>query len=102
MNLRLAAALAIVGWYLMQPPTDSRGRPDSEAPLSQWKESGAFDSAADCSKERLDTIKVYEKTLAEARQSKSSKDSVDMIQNGSLAFWNAQCVASDDPRLKGK
>ena len=102
MNLRHAAALALVGWYLMQPPSNSGGRPDSKAPLSQWQESGAFDSADERSKERFDTIKMYEKTLADAQESKASHDSLDMLQNGLLAFWNAQCIASDDPRLKEK
>jgi len=99
---RHAAALALVGWYLMQPPLDSGDRPDAKAPLSQWQESGAFDNAAECNKERFDTIKMYEKMLADAQQSKASHDSVDMLQRASLAFWKAQCIASDDPRLKRK
>jgi hypothetical protein len=103
MNLRHAAALALVGWYLMQPPSDnSHGRPDSDAPLPQWQESGSFDSAAKCNKERFDTINTYEKLLAEAQKSKSSGRDIDTAQNGLLAFLKAQCIATDDPRLKEK
>jgi hypothetical protein len=56
MNLRHAAALALVSWYLMVPPWTAGhdGRPiqplvaDSYAPLSKWATEGSFDSAADC------------------------------------------------------
>jgi hypothetical protein len=47
MRLRHAAALALVGWYLMVPPTTD-GKIDNSAPLSQWDIRSSFDSAATC------------------------------------------------------
>lgn len=86
----------------MQPPGDSHGRPDSDAPLSQWKEGVSFDTAAECNKERLDTINMYDKMLVDAGKLKSSDADIEFLQNASMAFWKAQCIASDDPRLKEK
>jgi hypothetical protein len=52
MNLRHAAALALVGWYLMVPPfTAQRAGPvdvDDQAPLSKWTIAGSFDTAEQC------------------------------------------------------
>jgi hypothetical protein len=50
MKLRHAAALALVGWYLMMPPTSP---PNSftineAAPLSKWYLIESFDSAESC------------------------------------------------------
>jgi hypothetical protein len=36
MKPRHAAALALVGWYLMVPPRQSDGWPDLAAPVSEW------------------------------------------------------------------
>jgi hypothetical protein len=49
-----------------------------EAPLAQWTQTGAFDTASACEAERLKLIK-----------SKPGADS-------------ALCIASDEPRLKEK
>jgi hypothetical protein len=46
MKLRHAAALALVGWYLMAPPMSSwPGTPwiDPNAPLSKWQFIGRID-----------------------------------------------------------
>jgi hypothetical protein len=45
MKLRHAAALALVGWYLLMPPAKHNGMP-ADVPLSRWRNFGAFDSAA--------------------------------------------------------
>ena len=48
MNLRHAAALALVGWYLMSPPIQAFKEspvPELSAPLSQWTSVSAFDTA---------------------------------------------------------
>jgi len=47
-NTRRAAALALVGWYLMVPPLSHDGGVDDEAPLSKWFVLDRFDSAAKC------------------------------------------------------
>jgi hypothetical protein len=49
MNLRHAAALALVGWYLMVPPyNENVFRCDLNAPLTEWRHhSGAVIAQAD-------------------------------------------------------
>jgi hypothetical protein len=85
-----AAALALVGWYMMMPPPDPLDRlhANFDAPLSQWRISRAFDNAEDCNNFR-DQWQDYAK-----RKNLSSR------MQDAAAF--SQCVASDDPRLKGK
>jgi len=47
--LRRAAALALVGWYLMVPPLTSRTGPiKRDSPLSKWETWFAFDTANEC------------------------------------------------------
>ena len=65
-----AAALALVGWYLMLPPVTSDGRIQKDAPLSRWYIFSNFETKEECEK---------------ARQ----------VSSGLTI-----CVASDDPRLK--
>ena len=52
MNARHAAALALVGWYLMvPPPVPHSGLPvDLDAPLSKWGLFSIHTSAAECEK----------------------------------------------------
>jgi hypothetical protein len=49
MNLRHAAALALVGWYLMVPPTVGPYlRLDLRVPVSQWRVVQLVDTATAC------------------------------------------------------
>jgi hypothetical protein len=107
-NLRHAAVLALVGWYLMVPPSmadtwicghslsaglsrewfgwgkgcDTMERTvDFDAPLPQWRVSAPFETLAECEADR--------ETLHKESDS------------GTPSF-NAQCIATDDPRLKEK
>ena len=105
MNLRHAAALALVGWYLMVPP-DFTGRPhaiDSAAPISRWTIVTSFNSADIC-----------KKALTELQN--KNGDPANLDATGKLRRFqrrqppdpelararvdNAACIASDDPRLK--
>jgi hypothetical protein len=88
MKLRNAAALALVGWYLMMPPLGPDGRIQKYAPLSQWEISSSYDSADDCEKVRL----VASGWMPGANEKKTAH-----TPRGDAAI----CVASDDPRLKG-
>jgi len=48
---RHAAALALVGWYLMLPPMTGTGAEwtvDINAPIAKWEQSGAYDTAQSC------------------------------------------------------
>jgi hypothetical protein len=47
-TLRHTAALALVGWYLMAPPS-----PASSVPLNHWLMIGSFDSADQCESAKL-------------------------------------------------
>ncbi len=117
MNLRHAAALALVGWYLLRPPGPNNGAPDLSAPLSQWTNSGSFynveecermrDSRTDLGERRVHEIK--EKIDAAQQQAIPSKDNLRTLRENfenARTFWMqysySQCVASDDPRFKPK
>jgi hypothetical protein len=100
-NLHHAAALALVGWYLMCPPLQSpcwpgvetlrelfgKGPgacedlfPNYDATLSQWQESGQFDRIDEC-------------------------HDVALAKNEDVPLANqiqCRCIATDDPRLKEK
>jgi hypothetical protein len=47
MKHRNAAALALVGWYLMLPPLDHNLKPQTAAPLYQWEATGEPSLAGD-------------------------------------------------------
>jgi hypothetical protein len=82
-----AAALALVGWYLMIPPVDRDEHVHPDAPLSSWFLDQSYDTAAACEKEkRADMNKV--------------KDVKDPWVR--FAAYSEKCIATDDPRLKDK
>ena len=86
MNLRHAAVLALVGWYLMSPPLVRKQgtlQEDTAQPLSKWVQFRAFDSAQACEKDR-DLILQAQKTI------------------NSTEALSDRCIEADDPRLKEK
>jgi hypothetical protein len=97
MNLRHAAALALIGWYLMIPPINPADIGSStvkiDSPLAQWKTYKSFDSAAECEAAKPEMINAIASGLSEFQK----KDKTNPEYVGA---WNAKCVASDDPRLK--
>jgi hypothetical protein len=88
MNLSHAAALALVGWYLIvAPPQSFKDNQYHEVPLREWTHKATFDSEFECKQE----------------QSKGCYK----FQNGEVIglegpLCYSQCIASDDPRLKEK
>ncbi|HEY2484177.1 MAG TPA: hypothetical protein VGI36_03465 [Candidatus Binataceae bacterium] len=97
MNVRHAAALALVGWYLMVPPPTLRRYPnpiDKTQPMSSWKKIGQLDSDDDCHRalKRL----VYEGEKPGDTPATLLRQAVP----DDLKSWWAQCIPSDDPRLK--
>lgn len=91
MKFRHAAALALVGWYLMVPPWGK-----TDAPISKWHNYKPFDSAAACQAER--------DGLAE-HLTKQGKDHVLTIHTESSGDSKfdpsaATCIGTDHPRLK--
>jgi len=90
MNLRHAAALASIGWYLLVPPSMKNSHNlDRKAPLSRWMYEGAFDHADDC-----------ESSRANGAMAKVSGGTEQEIKRLREMFAHGQCIASDDPRLK--
>jgi hypothetical protein len=104
-KIRHAAALALVGWYLMIPP-DSAKIPhslDSEAPLSRWITVTTFDTSEKCEKvlaelqsKNEDPLEVYKTGKLQRSQKRPPDPAL-----GPARATNAACVESDDFRLKG-
>ncbi len=89
MKPRHAAALALMGWYLMMPPWRLIGgemRPvsDPDASLSKWVNEGNFDTAASCYHALMQFLDV-------------AGDGKPLTDRNPARF--ARCVATDDPRL---
>jgi hypothetical protein len=104
MKLYHAAALALLGWYLLIPPVFSpmgehhRSFNDLSAPLDRWDIWAKFDSEVSCKKE-----KEHLRTEAPARL-KFAHEHPDEDPNGNIvavseAWQLAECIASNDPRL---
>jgi hypothetical protein len=108
MKLHHAAALALVGWYLMVPPPAYKdGKPlvgvNLDAPLSEWTISRAFDSAAACEAQRADDVTRLSRIMLkgappDAFASVASSKTVKWAVGYGLA--TERCIATDDPRLK--
>jgi hypothetical protein len=101
MKTRHAAALALVGWYLMTPPVNfpSSDEPVDSAPLAQWYRWHSFDAASECERFRISKQNHYWAIVLKAQPHSN-------LQNAARDFHNAmidgKCIASDDPRLKKK
>ena len=117
MNLRHAAALALVGWYLMVPPLkNGEIIPDEKAPLSEWKTVMSGNSSLFCERVRIvfqnQEEKEWRAELAKGRattiseKDKAIRDKVDQqfleILRKTAPITYAKCVSTDDPCLKGK
>lgn len=101
MNLRHAAALALVGWYLMQPPCRSLNSwhhggygscfMDSQTPLREWirvPDTKEFEYKTDC-----------QRAISNSCRSEVEADGTTSLE-GDLC--GADCIAADDSRLKPK
>ncbi len=97
MKPRHALALALVGWYLMAPPYGDT-RPN--IPLSEWVVEHVFDSAQECDEVYHRWRSINEK-VAEAGT--KPDPALDKLTVGEIwVYGQAECIASDDPRLKEK
>ena len=83
-----AAALGLVGWYLMAPPpqTFKNGQYLGTA-LGKWTREATFETEVECNREI-------------SRGCHPFQDGDRYEAMGSLCF--SLCIASDDPRLKEK
>ena len=98
-SIRHSAALALVGWYLMVPPTiPGTGMVNRGVPLSQWNVRGEFPRNPGCenAKARLHVLALASETQSDAAYPHRG------LRNPELhcILCNVHCVAEDDPRLK--
>jgi len=108
MDFRHAAALALVGWYLMVPPFAGTGKgsyPDDRAPLSKWSMGGSFDSAEAC-QQKIDDYIYHPCLLDMPAGSVCPQNAIphddDFERAEHESFIEARCIGTDDPRLKEK
>jgi hypothetical protein len=107
MNARHAAALALVGWYLMMPPSYTEGGKVvvySRASVRRWTRIGkTFDSVAECEQAKEGTEKNVQDAEEHGLESAARMDANPDDQ--ALAAYEAalqlKCVSKDDPRIKG-
>jgi len=116
MKPRHAAALALVGWYLMVPPASdwkrlyhlfieppgyySHGEPFYPAPFCKWEKLGEFYSQVNCESTREFIVRHDGKL---ERRPMPPNVPNDWIPNARQYQANhATCIATDDPRPKQK
>jgi hypothetical protein len=118
MNLRHAAALALTGWYLIVPPPvgtrEGAITPDIKAPISQWVQMGQYDNADDCATAQYGALRFLGPQMHDVTHKIVTSPSGEnllrwelfqkeaKITCALLAIIKAQCISSDDPRLKEK
>jgi hypothetical protein len=114
-----AAALALVGWYLMVPPVQQAPwtvsilralgyktymddpklahQPDRDASLSRWDTLETFETLEGCKAKLAQRQSRFDKRQPPYDRLKSENERI-QEQPWLLTY---RCVASDDPRLKG-
>ena len=88
---RHAAALFLAGWYLMTPSSMLPQGIAYKKPLRQWYIVRSFDTADDCQ----DFLSTF---FEDSRE----KQALNMLEPAYRDYMFAECIASDDPRLRGK
>jgi hypothetical protein len=117
-NLRHAAALALVGWYLLIPPPHKFGDDIDNLPFGRWSILHSFDSATACERARELTIRRASKqpvndegetkediSITNKMVKKYVSPSSTPIPFKATAMnpaLSATCIATEDPRLKEK
>jgi hypothetical protein len=84
-----------VGWYLIVPKLGRHATGlyvKTDAPSSEWSVMRSFDKAEACAD--------YRHRLQEEYKAKAVAHPI-TIQAYSVAIMASQCIARDDPRLKG-
>ena len=112
MKFRYAAALALVGWYLMVPPASdwkrlheryavtpgyyTHGKPFDSAPLLKWEKVGEFYSQVNCESTREFIVRRDGSSGLPMQAGQSMPNAKQYQAN------HATCIATDDSRLKEK
>jgi hypothetical protein len=96
-NVLHAAVLALVGWYLMVPPgIESSLRVDPDAPIGTWVHYGSYDSANECEENIHYLHQQADKFSNDQRAHPKT-----LKESEAAQFMSGECIATDDPRLKG-
>jgi hypothetical protein len=99
MDLRHAAALALMGWYLMLPPYKADCQQvDTHSPLSAWTVARTFDSARGCK----DYHRQLEITVAKDGNSFQSKCHDKVVAGINPLDPNATVLGEGDFGIQGK
>jgi len=104
MKPRHAAAVALVGWYLIVPPAQNDNDVRYNAPISQWTIEHVFDSAVECdvarTRWRLRAKRIWD-AIVDPKQNLSPADG--RLSIAQLRQLEAcECIATDDQRLRTK
>jgi len=91
MKLRHAAALALVGWLMMTPPTARDGKILYNAPLADWEHERGGDTEAQCRANIENLLRGIKKAYPDSLKEEKWQ-----------AVRAAKCISTDDPRLKKK
>ncbi|MGH7779698.1 MAG: hypothetical protein ACREQR_07710 [Candidatus Binataceae bacterium] len=94
-----AAAVGLLGFYLMTPPVTETGMGiviNGNLSLSLWDRQGAFDTKEDCEKHRVQLKEDNPEPTGPWHRG----DAMRNLQGEALR--NGRCFATDDPRLKEK
>src|ERR1700687_5706238 len=96
MKSRHAAALALVGWYLMAPATTCEPKPChvENYSIGNWGSLGSFDTAEAC------TAKLDAQRALNCAGNPDPPGFPSWEKSGCDSWSQAQCIATDDPRLK--
>jgi len=89
MKRRHAAALVLVGWYLIIPSSTLPPGVAYTQPLSKWAIVRGFDTADDCD----DFLSTF---FEDSRQ----KQALNMLEPAYRDYMFAKCISTDDPRLE--
>lgn len=106
MKCRHAAALTLVGWYLMIPPINNKSDEFTAItiPLNYWYNLEQYDSAEQCQARAsvLQSTGAREENESDTELLKMGLfKTADAARTWAMSIHNARCFASDDPRLKG-
>ena len=103
MKPRHAAALALVGWYLMVPPTTiipngHTGYEEEIPPISRdWEVVRRYTTAEQCADELRFMLSHFDSVAKFAKQRHQNAGSVQ-----AQLIYGGACFRDDDPRLKEK
>jgi hypothetical protein len=89
---RHAAALALVGWYLLLPQWSSPNQFDATAPISRWHQEKSFDTAGTCEQYRQGAVDHFSKDKEQYPRN--------VVEYNVRLYKAGLCIEADDPRLK--